>query len=252
MSPDVAPQLETEPKPMNEFSRILGVFFEPKRTFDDIAERPRWLVPLVLAILAGAAYIYAFGAHVGWVPYIHRLLDANAQMQRLPADQRQRIFDGYVRFASVGGMVNVAIAIPVMYLIGAGLALGIIKGLLGVPIRFKQAFCVFCYAGLPNLIARALAIVVLFLKNPEDIDLQNPFMSNFGAMMDPDKSSKFLYSLASSMDLFSFWILLLAAAGLKAAGGKKLSFGGALFAVVLPWAVWVLIRGGLASLRMMG
>jgi hypothetical protein len=251
MSPDVA-QLETDPKPMNEFSRILGIFFEPKKTFDDIAERPRWLIPMLLVILSGAAYLYVFGAHVGWGSYLHRLMDNNANFQRLPADQRQRIFDLQLRFASIGGMVNVAIAIPLMYLIGAGIALGIIKGLLGVPIRFKQAFCVFCYAGLPSLVARVLAIAVLFLKNPEDIDLQNPFMSNFGALMDPDKSSKFLYSFASSMDLFSLWILLLAATGLKAAGGKKLSFGGALFAVVLPWAIWVLVRGGLASLGMMG
>jgi len=252
MSPDVAPPLETEPQPMNEFSRILGIFFEPKKTFDDIVERPRWLVPLLLVILSGMAYLYVFGTHVGWAGYLHRILDNNAQMQRLPAEQRQRIFDIQLRFASVGGMIQIAIAIPVMYLIGAGIATGIIKGLLGVPMRFKQAFCVFCYAGLPSLILRALSIVVLYLKNPEDIDLQNPFASNFGALMDPDKSSKFLYSFASSVDLFSIWILLLAATGLKAAGGKRLSFGGALFAVVLPWAIWVLIRGGLASLGMMG
>jgi hypothetical protein len=93
---------------------------------------------------------------------------------------------------------------------------------------------------------------VVFLKNPEDVDPINPFMSNFGALMDPDKSSKFLSSFATSLDLFSLWVLLLAATGLKAAGGKRLSFGGALFAVALPWAVWVLLRGALSSLGMMG
>lgn len=252
MSSDVASPLETEPKPMNEFSRILGVFFEPKKTFADIAERPRWLVPLLLVILAGVAYLYVFGTHVGWTGYLHRLLDNNPQVQRLPAEQRQRMFDVYQRFATVGGMVNAAIALPIVFLIGSGLALGIIKGLLGVQIGFKQSFAAYCYGALPTLIYRALSIVVLFLKNPEDIDLQNPFMSNFGALMDPDKSSKFLYSMASSVDVFIIWMLLLIAMGLKAAGGKRLSFGGALFAVVLPWVVWVFIRGALASLGMMG
>ncbi|HEV3332093.1 MAG TPA: Yip1 family protein [Bryobacteraceae bacterium] len=252
MSTDVTSPLETEPKPMNEFSRILGVFFEPTKTFADIAERPRWLVPLLLVILAGAAYLYAFGAHVGWASYLHRLLDNNPNMQRVPADQRQRIFDMQVRFASVGGVVNVAIGTVLMYLIGGGIAMGVIKGLLGVPIGFKQTFAAFSYGSLPRVISSALAIVVVFLKNPEDFDLQNPFMSNFGALMDPDKSSKFLYSLASSMDLFSFWVILLTATGLKAAGGKRLSFGGALFAVVLPWVFWVLIRGALSAMGMMG
>ena len=88
MTPDVAPPLETEPKPMNELSRIVGIFFEPDKTFADIAERPRWLVPMVLVILAGMAYIYLFGAHVGWGPYLHRLLDNNRQIQQLPPEQR--------------------------------------------------------------------------------------------------------------------------------------------------------------------
>ena len=246
MSTDIAPHVETEPKPMNEFSRILGVFFEPSKTFADIAERPRWLVPVLLLIVSGAAYLYLFGAHVGWGPYLHRILDNNPGMQRMPADQRQRIFELQLRFASVGGIVNITVATVLMFVVGGGIAMGIIKGLLGVPIGFKQAFAAFAYGSLPNVILRGLSMVVLFLKNPEDIDPQNPFMSNFGAMMDPDHSSKFLYSFAVSMDVFSIWVLLLIAAGLKAAGGKRLSFGGALFAVVLPWACWVLIRGALS------
>jgi hypothetical protein len=87
---------------------------------------------------------------------------------------------------------------------------------------------------------------VMQMKSITDFDLNNPLMFNPGAFMDPKSSSKFLYSLASSLDLFSFWIMLLIAVGLKAAAGKKLSFGGAFFAVLLPWAVFVL---GAAALK---
>ena len=73
-------------------------------------------------------------------------------------------------------------------------------------------------------------------------------MFNPGAFMDPQTSPKFVYSLASSLDLFTIWILLLVATGLKAAAGKKLSFGGALFAVMLPWAVIILGKAALAGL----
>ena len=103
------------------------------------------------------------------------------------------------------------------------------------------------YAFLPQLIYAGLSIVVMFLKNPDEFDLQNAFASNPGAFMDPQKSSRFLYTVASQLDVFSIWVILLVAVGLKAAGGKRLSFGGALFAVVLPWAVYVLIRGGFAA-----
>jgi hypothetical protein len=42
--------------------------------------------------------------------------------------------------------------------------------------------------------------------------------------------------------------MLLIATGLKAAAGKKLSFGGAFFAVVLPWAVYVLCKSAMAGM----
>jgi hypothetical protein len=252
MSPDTV-VAQTEPRPMGEASRLAGVFFEPGKTFADIAARPRWIVPILITILFSVGYLYAFGHHVGWEPYLHRLLDNNPQIQRLPADQRQRIFDTYVRFASVGAMVNVVVFIPLAILIWAAIALGIVKGLLGVPIRLAQAFAAIAYAGLPRVIYTVLSMVVMFLmKNPEDFDVQNGFFSNPGALMDPQTSSKFLYTLASSLDVFVIWTLLLAAAGVKAAGGKRLSFGGALFAVALPGVILVLIRAALAAAGLMG
>jgi hypothetical protein len=136
---------------------------------------------------------------------------------------------------------------PITLLLAAGFATGIIRGLLGTPIRFVQAFAAVAYAFLPRVIYAGLSISVMFLKPPDEFDLQNAFASNPGAFMDPQKSSKFLYTVASQLDVFSIWVILLMAVGLKAAGGKRLSFGGALFAVVLPWAVYVLVRGGLAA-----
>jgi hypothetical protein len=56
-----------------------------------------------------------------------------------------------------------------------------------------------------------------------------------------------MYSLASSLDLFVFWTIFLMATGIKAAAGKKLSFGGALCAVALPWAVFILGKAALAG-----
>src|ERR1035438_9346212 len=48
--------------------------------------------------------------------------------------------------------------------------------------------------------------------------------------------------------LFSFWIMLLLATGIKAAAGMKFAFGSALFAVLLPWGVYVLGKSALAGI----
>jgi len=247
MATDAATNLDSGRAQMGVFSRIFGVFFEPKKTFEDIAGRPNFLVPMLITILSGMALIYAFNTHVGWEAYLHRLLDNNVRMQQLTAEQRQQAFDLQLKILPIGSYLGAIIAPAFIWLIGGGIALGIIRGLLGAPIRFAQVFSVMAYAWLPRVIYSALSIVVMYLKPPDQFDLQNAFASNPGAFMDPEKSSKFLYTLASSLDVFTIWVMLLTAVGLKAAGGKRLSFGGALFAVVLPWAVFTLIRGALAA-----
>jgi len=238
---------------MNEGSRLLGVFFEPRRTFADIAERPRWIVPLLAALLFGAAFLYVFNTKVGWQTYLHRITDNNPRMLQLAEDQRQRIFDTQLRIVPIFSYVSVFVIVPLTFLLAAAISMGIIQGLLGVPIRFKQAFAAFCYASLPRALYGVLAIVVILVSpHREDVDPQNAFLSNASALMDPQTSSKFLYTLASGLDFFVLWVMILAAMGLKAAGGKKLSFGGAFFAVALPYAVWIFIRSGLAAAGLMG
>jgi len=243
---------DSVPAPMSEFSRIMGVFFEPKKAFGDIAQRPRWLVPMLISIVSGFALLYLFTTHVGWEPMLRRAFDMSPRVQQLTPEQRQNAFNLQLRIVPTISYVSAVIGPALIYLIGGGIILGIVKALLGVPMRFAQVFAVMAYSSLPRVIYVALSIAVMFLKNPEDFDIQNSFASNPGAFMDPVNSSRFLYTMASALDVFTIWVLLLVATGLKAAGGKRISFGGALFAAMLPWAVYVVIRGGLAAAGLSG
>jgi len=237
---------------MGEFSRLIGVFFEPKKAFTDIAERPGWVVPTLILIVVSVVFISLFNSHVGWEPYLHRIMDNNTRMQQLSDEQRQQTFNLQLRMVPIFSYVGVILGLPLTFLIMGAISMGIIRGLLGVPIRFAQAFAVMAYASLPRVLLSILSMVVMFLKNPDQFDLQNPFASNAALFMDSEKSSKFLYSLAASLDVFTLWVMLLMAVGLKAAGGKRLSFGGALFSVLLPWAVFVLCRAALAAAGLTG
>jgi hypothetical protein len=132
---------------------------------------------------------------------------------------------------------------------GQAVLLGIVAGILSAPVKFKQVFAIMCYSGMIGVVTVVLMVVVIFLKaNPADFDIQHPLMFNAGALMDPNGPNKFLFAVASSLDVFSFWRIFLIAVGLKAAAGTKLSFGGALFAVLLPWGVLVLIGATFAGL----
>lgn len=233
---------------MGDFSRLTGVLFEPSKTFTDIARRPSWILPLVLMILASMGVTALFSQRVGWERLIRHQIETSSRAQQLSPEQREQAIATQSRLAPVFGYAGTLVAIPLYCLLAAGVFTGLVAGVMSVPVRFRQAFAVVAYASLPNVVAALLTGVVMLLKNPDDFDLQNPLMFNAGAFMDPEHSSKFLHSMATSIDLFSFWVILLMATGLKAAGGKKLSFGGALFVVVLPWAVYVLAKSGLTGM----
>jgi hypothetical protein len=232
---------------MGEFSRITGVFFDPKKTFEDIAKRPTWIVPLVLIMIAVLAVSVTMAQRIGWERIVRHGMEASSRAQQMTPEQREQGVAMGVKIASIMGYVGI-IFVPVIYVIMAGVLLGVASGIFSAGVRFKQVFAVVCYASLTGVIQSILTIVVICLKNPDEFNSQNPLAFNPAAFMDLGTSSKFLYSLATSLDLFYLWTILLMAVGLKAAAGKKLSFGGALFAVVLPWAVYVLGKSALAGL----
>ncbi len=92
-----------------------------------------------------------------------------------------------------------------------------------------------------------LSIIVLFIKNPDDYDLRNPLAFNIGAFLNADTAPKWLMSLCTSLDVFSFWTMALIAIGLTVAA-RKLSFGKAFMGVLVPWGIFVLGKTALAAL----
>jgi hypothetical protein len=248
MTPELEVIPEAQPPRMSEPARLAGVFFEPAKTFEDVAQRPSFVVPLLLVLVMAMIYLFLFSQHVGWERMIRQQIANSSRAAQTTPEQRELQVQMGMKFGSVFGFLGVLIGMPVGYLLWAAILLGIVKGIFSAPVRFKQVYAVICYAAMPGLLMTILAIAVMFLKSPEDFNLQNPLVFNPGAMLDQATTSKFVYSIASSLDLFRLWTMVLIGIGLKAAGGKRLSMGGAMGAVFVPWAVWTLAAALLAGL----
>jgi len=65
-SPVAEPQAAISP-----FGRIIGVFFTPKPTFEDIVRKPNWLLPSVLILLMSLAAVIALNSHFSWRDYMY-------------------------------------------------------------------------------------------------------------------------------------------------------------------------------------
>jgi hypothetical protein len=246
MTPESVSAAVPQPAGMGEFSRISGVFFEPAKTFEDVARRPSFLTPLLLVIVASLVFTTLYSQHVGWERTVRHQVETSSRAAQQTPEQREQGIQIGTKIAPMFGYGISLVGVPLAYLVCGAVLLVMVK-IMSANVSFKQVFAVMCYAAIPGLIFTALAIVVMFLKNPDDFDIKNPLAFNPGALMDPATSSKFLYSLATSLDVFSAWKIILIAVGLKAAAGKTLSFTGALMAVLIPWAIWVLGSASLAG-----
>jgi len=245
MTPE--PTADNAPKPLSEGGRIAGVLIDPKKAFADIAARPSWIVPVVLMVISGLVFIYIFTSRIGWEHYFRQIAETSSRMQQMEAQQREAAIQMQSKFGPISGYVFAVVGPPLTLLITAGVLLLMCK-LGGAALKFKQLFSMSAWSMLPRVIAGILAIVVMFIKNPDDFNLQNPLAFNLGAFMEPPPNSgKFIYSLATSVDLFTIWTILLIALGISVAA-PRVSFSKALILVVTPWIILVLISASFSGM----
>ncbi len=252
MSPEPAPGppplvMPSEPPPLSKMSepaRLAGVFFSPGKAFADIARRPRWWIPVILSAILSTVYLNAFTQRVGWESVIRPAMEKNQSTQNMPVQQREQLIRTTAGLYKYVGYGSILISLLSVFII-AVILMFLFDTMMSAGIGLKRMMAIVAYAFLPMMIYTALSMVVLFLKDPDEFNLQNPLMFNVGAYLSTDAPAA-LRSLGSSIDLFSLWVIVLLAIGISAAA-HKISFGKALAGVALPWALYVCIKVGAAA-----
>ena len=216
---------------MTEVGRIAGVFWAPRRVFEDLAECPRWWAPLIILTVLSIGEFVTLTHVVGW----EHIMPKEVELQFLP----------------VMGYVNAVCGQTISALLTAAVMVGSLNWLGGAKLKYRQAFSVTCYSSLPRVLETGLGIVVMFLKTPAEFSAASARPVNLGVFLNPKTTPMWLYMLASSFDPFFMWVLLLMAVGFSIAS-KKLTFGKSLTLVVLPWAVFVLLVCVMMAIIMYG
>ena len=224
----------------NSFSRIFGVFFSPKETFDSIAKRPTWLVPIILDCCLFISVVAIFTQRGGWPAFFEKQDANNSRIQQMSAEDRENTLRTQIKVAPTFGYVEGVVLPFLVTLVVAGVLLGIFNAM-GLNVAFKTSLGIVSYAWVPWLIHGLLSILILFLRDASTVDLQNLVASNPGALLSDD-AAKWLTSLLSSIDIFAIWTMILVALGFSRVNPKKLPFGKAFATVAGMWIVFVLVK----------
>jgi hypothetical protein len=241
---------EPAPAPVSSIGRVFGALFNPKPTFESIAQRPSWVLPLLLMLVISVAVTAVFGQRVGWRSFMERQDANNArvqkQMEQMTAEQRQQMIDNQTKFAPVVTYVAIVLFTFLGAVVVAAVLLGVFNLTAGSKIGFSTSLGIVAYSWMPYLVGGLLGLLILFIKDPSTIDIEHLVASNPGAFLS-DSSPKWMISLLTSLDIFTLWVLILQAIGFSATNPKKLSFGKAFGTIFAVWIIYVLVKVGFAA-----
>jgi len=231
---------------ISPLGRIIGVFFSPKPTFEDIVRKPNWLLPMALILLFSLAAVIALNSHFSWRDYISQQIEKSPGAAQLSPDEKERRVEISAKyspaFAYVFGLV-----IPLCGVLVIALVLwGAFNVIAGAGADFKTSLAIVSHAVIPaSIVGTILFVTVLFLKPIGMFDLENPVATNAAALLSDD-ASKWLVALGKNIDLLELWKLILLAIGFAAVNPKKLK-GGKAFRIVLGvFLVYLALRVGIA------
>src|SRR5436309_10728626 len=239
-NPIPAPEAQTSISP---FARVIGVFFSPGKTFEDIVRKPGWVLPLVLTTILSIGVSFSINQRINWREFMSQQIEKSPRSAQMSAEQKQQQIEGGAKFSppftyAIGVLGPIFFALIICLVMwGAYSLLG------GVSTNFGTAFGITAHAFLTGLVSSPLFILILYLKPYGTADLENPLAANLAAIL-PEDSAKWLFALCKSVDIFTFWTLILLAIGFAAVNPQKLK-GAKPFTIAFSvWAINVLCRVG--------
>ncbi len=237
-----APDAQSQPG-ISPIGRVLGVFFSPKPTFEDIVRKPSWVLPFVLLTLFSIGVTFAINQRINWRQFMTQRVEKSPRSANLSAEQKEQQIAGGAKFSPI---LTWAIGVcgPILFMLVVALAMwGAYSLLGGTNTDFSTSFAITSHAALTGLVSSLLFILILYLKPYGTVDLENPVATNLAALL-PDDSAKWLVALLKSIDIFTLWTLILLAIGFAATNPKKLRGSKAFTIAFSVWAVYVVCRVG--------
>jgi len=247
----VVPAVPADPG-LTQMERVLNVYTAPSKTFNDVKRFATWWFPFLITVLAGGILFTAITTKVTWAQIYENnqqnapqwakdMQDKQPPEQRAQAERIGPLWQEITWALSPLGLLLIDLA-------AAGVLLATINFGFGGKARFGAVLAVTLYANLVSWVPKLLlGSIAIFAGMPsESLKLPNVAGTNLGFYLNPQDTSKVLYTLATALDPLSIWGLAVTSIGVAIVAGTKRSSG---FAAVFGWwGLFTLIFLGLAAI----
>ena len=231
-----SPVLQEE-KTMGGASKVINVFFEPRRLFESLKIKPTWLIPFLIIVLLGMGFFYYT------YPFMmNQQVEKIQENERIPEEQKEQIIEGMrekdhpplwqLAMPPVFGLIVLAVVAGILYFV--------FNVFLGGDSTYRRVFSVYCYSGLIAIPSMIVKFPLIMIKG--DLNVQ----TSLALLLSANAKDTFLYSVLSSFDIFSFWQVILISMGMGVM--YKYSTKKAFVAVLVLWLIYILAKSGLSTL----
>ena len=217
----------------NSFERIIGIFTSPTKTFESIARKPDWFIPLIVMLLFAAATGFIASDRIDFEGTMREQLEGN----RMTEEQREKAIEMGGGMQKAGPYLGVLFT-PIILLIIAGLIM-LGHKIMGGAGDFGAYFSVAVYGWFPQFIKGLLVTIILLAGEPKTInEMMVAAYSNPGFLADPS-TNPVLFAFLTKLDVFTIWSLILMTIGYSIVSrGSRMRSA---VIVVGLWAVYVAI-----------
>jgi hypothetical protein len=152
---------------MNDFALAGQVFTSPAAAFAELRERPRFLVPLLVIVIATVLQMvwYYNAVDIEWLK--DHLFSGNARMDSLPPDARERFMSAMTKNTLMWpSVIAITVMVPAIFALLSAYYL-LAGKVTNVQHTFKHWFSLNVWSSLPMLVGLAAGSVILLMNGSQ-------------------------------------------------------------------------------------
>jgi hypothetical protein len=186
---------------------LVNIFVSPREAYEAIDRRPRWVLPLVLVVIAAmvaAIFITPMAMEEGMAKQRDKLIEQRG----MSPEEADRALAVGAKIGRITGPVMAPVGAVVAIVVVALVLLFLGNIVLGGASNFKKVFAMYTWTSLIGVLATIVKTPLMLSRGTVNVQ------TSLAAFLDPEQKGTFLYQLLARTDVFSLWELVLVCIGM--------------------------------------
>jgi hypothetical protein len=188
---------------MTFFSRLLGVFFNPKDTFKALAEKPKWADMLIVLLILVAVYAMLIAPYIpqDQIKRLESDAEGRAKMGEEAYQRQLELWKNPPPIMAIAGIIMQPVSLLIGFLIQTLIILGIGR-LTSTEGKYIQIFSAFIHANAINLVL-GNALRAFLISSRESVFQTTTSLALFFPRLETMSPA---YVVLTQVDFFQLWV----------------------------------------------